>query len=521
MAQYGHEAPLPDPDSGSYRIPEDTDSTIAESPAHGFAVARRMRFLRGEPVTEPMPIADALRNSPYRHPATMSAPEKDAGTRKALDLAVRVGELLLRCGAGTRDVEASVVAVAAAAGLRRLEVDITNQSLLVQAPGPSGETVTMLRVVRSSTRDFARLTDVHVMVQELTRGGFTDIDEALGRLKRIQRSTRIYPRWLIAVGYSALAGSVCALLGGGSMAIVVAVLSAFVTDYLGRLIRKRNIPSFYIDAVGSAVSVMLAWLGYLLAAKGDLGLQMSTADFAYAVSGGLVVLLPGRAMASAVEDAITGYPVTGAGRLLTVFLSAAGIIVGVAGGLSLTLKLDSALNLQLTSPGALHFGSSSATLSLQFLYGAVGAAAGALTMRSRPRFILPTAVLGSLALGLSGLAHLVWAVGATTSIAVASVSVGVLARVIGLRLGAPALVLVLPAVSPMLPGLRIFEGMYDAIVGSVIGSAASNTQSAAAFPTLLGAAGVALAISTGVVLGDVLAAPLDRNALRRRRARIR
>ena len=514
MAQYGHQAPLPTP-----RTPN-PDLPAAESPSHGFPVQRRLRFLRGEPITEPMPIEDALRNSPYRDPATMSAPEKDTGTRKALELAVRVGELLLRCGAGTRDVEASVVAVAAAAGLRRLEVDITNQSLLVQAPGPSGEPVTMLRVVRSSTRDFARLTDIHMLVQELTRGGFTDVDEALNRLKRIQRTSRIYPRWSIAVGFSLLAGSVCALLGGGSMAIVVAVVSAFLTDYLGRSISKRNIPSFYVAAIGSGVSVVLAWLAYLLAAKGGLGLQMSTADFAYAVSGGLVVLLPGRAMASAVEDAITGYPVTGAGRLLTVFLTAAGIIVGVAGGLSLTLKLDSALQLKLTSPGALHFGSASATLSLQFLYGAIGAAAGALTMRSKPRFILPTAVLGSLALGLSGLAHLVWGIGATTAIAVASVTVGVLARVVGLRLGAPALVLVLPAVSPMLPGLRIFEGMYDAISGSVVGSAASGAQGSA-FPTLLGAAGVALAISTGVVLGDVLAAPLDRSALRRRRARIR
>ncbi len=508
MAQYGHEPPAPRPTS------------TPESPVQGFPAQHRLRFLRGEPVTEPMPIADALRHTPYRDPAMMNSPEQDTGTRKSLELAVRVGELLLRCGAGTRDVEASVVAVAAAAGLRRLEVDITNQSLLVQAPGPSGEHVTLLRVVRSSTRDFARLTDVHGLVQELIGGGFTDVDEALKRLKRIQRSSRIYPRWAISVGFSALAGSVTALLGGHQTAVLVAVVSCLCTDWVGRNLNRRNIPSFYVAAIGSGISVLLAWLAYLLAAKTQFGLHLTGNDFAYAVSGGLVVLLPGRAMTSAVEDAITGYPVTGAGRLLTVFLTASGIIVGVAGGLSLTLRLDSALHLKLTSPEALQFGSSSTPLWMQFVYGAVGAAAGALTMRSKPHLIFPTALLGSLALGLSGALHQVAAVGQTTAIALAAISVGGIARVVALRLGAPALVLVLPAVSPMLPGPRIFEGMYDAIAGSVVGATGMASQNSA-FPTLLGAAGVALAISTGVLLGDVLAAPLDRSAVRRRRTRIR
>ncbi|XAS78177.1 threonine/serine exporter family protein [Dermatophilaceae bacterium Sec6.4] len=513
MAQYGHETPLP-----GHRTPK-SDRT-PESPSHGFPVHRRMRFLQGEPITEPLPIVDALRHTPYRNPATMNTPVRDDGIRKALDLCVRVGELLLRCGAGTRDVEASVVAVAAAAGLRRLEVDLTNQSLLIQAPAPSGEPVTMLRVVRSSTRDFARLTEVHQLVQELISGGFTDVDDALKDLRRIQRVARIYPRWLIGLAFGALAGAVCALLGGHLTAVVVAVVSGVCVDRIGQALNNRHLPSFYVDAVGSGLSVILAWLAYLLSAKGGFGLSMDPNDFAYAVSGGLVVLLPGRAMAASVEDAITGYPVTGAGRLLTVFLTAAGIIVGVAGGLSLTLKLGVVFKLELYTPGSLQFGSQRASVAVQVLFGAVGAAAGALTMRTKPRFILPTAALGALALGIAATFPLIWGVGSTSAVAASCVVVGLLGRVVALRWGAPALVLVLPAVSPLLPGLRIFEGMYYAIAGTVVGTGRVVQQSAA-LPTLLGAVGIALAISTGVVLGDVMAAPLDRTALRRRRTRHR
>lgn len=497
---------------------------VQDTDPGGMPVSGRMRFLQGEPVTEPLPIAESLRHTPYRDPRTMEAPEQEASVRGALELAVRVGELLLRCGAGTRDVEAAVVAVAAAAGLRRLEVDITNQSLLVQAPTPAGVPVTLLRVVRSNTRDFARLTAVHGLVEELVSGGIDDVDAATRKLRRIQRGSRLYPRWLIALGYAGLAGSVCAILGGHTMAIVVAIVSALLVDRIGRWLGKRAVPSFYTAAAGSAVSVMLAWLGYLIGIHKWLGLEMSPNDFAYAVAAGIVVLLPGRAMASAVEDAITGYPVTGAGRLLTVLLSTAGIIVGIAAGLSFTLRLDKALELSLTAPDELSFGSQPAVLWFRVICGAIGATCSAVTARVLPRHLLPAGALGAVGLFLSGglsssLGLGGFRVGATTSIAVAAIAIGVLGRLIGLRLGAPALVLVVPAVSPLLPGLRIFRGMYEAVSGSI--GATSAAAQAQAVSTLMGAAAVALAISTGVVMGDAMSAPLDRKALHRRRVRRR
>ncbi|RNI23818.1 threonine/serine ThrE exporter family protein [Flexivirga caeni] len=509
---------------------------VPDTDPGGLPLSGRMRFLQGEPVTEPLPLADTLRNTPYRDPRAMEAPGQEASVRGALELAVRVGELLLRCGASTRDVEAAVVAVAAAAGLRRLEVDITNQSLLVQAPTPSGVPVTWLRVVRSNTRDFARLTAVHRLVEDLVSGGIDDVAAATKKLRRIQRKSRIYPRWMVGLGYAGLAGSVCAVLGGHTMAIVVSIVSVLLVDRVGRWLSKHAVPSFYSSAAGGAISVVLAWFGYLIGIHGWLGIYMPPTEFGYAIAAGIVVLLPGRAMASAVEDAVTGYPVTGAGRLLTVFLATSGIIVGIAAGLSLTLRLDKALDLQLTALPltgahttataqlALDFASQPAALWLQVVCGAFGAICSAVSARVLPKHLLPAGLLGAIGLLLSGgLPSKVsiggFHFGATTSIAIAAIVIGLAGRFIGLRLGAPALVLVVPAVSPLLPGLRIFRGMYDAVSGSVIGTSVATQGEA--LSTLMGAAAIALAISTGVVLGDAMSAPLDRQALRRRRARHR
>ena len=62
------------------------------------------------------------------------------------------------------------------------------------------------------------------------------------------------------------------------------------------------------------------------------GTPMAEQDFAFIVAGGIVAMLPGRSMASAIEDVLFGFPLTGAGRLLSVLVSLMGLIIGIAGG---------------------------------------------------------------------------------------------------------------------------------------------------------------------------------------------
>ena len=100
--------------------------------SHTFGRARP-KVWRGERPTEPVPLVDSLRRTPYREPNQLELTGSDDEAGTAIDLAVRRrASCCLRCGAGARDVESGVVAVAAASGLDNLEVDITNQSLLVQ-----------------------------------------------------------------------------------------------------------------------------------------------------------------------------------------------------------------------------------------------------------------------------------------------------------------------------------------------------------------------------------------------------
>lgn len=486
-------------------------------PRLGSAARARPRLWQAEEITEPQPLVEALRRTPYRNPRRRDGPEEEPEARASLDLALRAGELMLRCGASARDVEASVVAIAATLGLASFEVDITNQSLLVQCLTPGGRPITVIRVARSSSNDFYRLVRVHQLVRDLAAGQLSR-REATHRLREIRRAPRFWPRWAISLAYGVVAASVAALLGAGVVTIFLALLSAVAVDQVGRVLSRRGLPAFYLNAIGGGIATVLSLTAFAVARTGAF--SMTAADVAYLVAGGIVVLLPGQALASSVEDAITGYPVTGTGRLYGVFLTTAGIILGVAAGLSAALHLRSAFGLTIAVPSTVAIAGVGAPLLARVLGGALGAAASGVSQRTPRRLVLPAGALGALGMLIAWAVSDVLRLGALAGVGVACVGIGYAGRALALRMGAPALVLVIPAVAPQLPGFAIFRGMFELVSDSMSTQATSSTA-LAGFATLLGAAATGLAIGTGTVLGGILASPLDRQMVRPRRSRRR
>ncbi|MDF2145481.1 threonine/serine exporter ThrE family protein [Knoellia sp. p5-6-4] len=499
---------------------------VAEGPASQSslperrALPRRPRvprgLWRGEELTETLPIADSLRLTPYRNPRVLAAAAEEREARASLDLALRVGELMLRCGAGAPQVESSVTAVAAAAGLDNLEVDITLQSLLVQCTTSSGGQITMLRVVRSATRDFARLVAVHEFVENLVAGSY-DREAAAARLREIRRMPRFWPRWVVHGSMGVLSAAVAIMLGASLSASLVAGVSAVFVDSTARRLGARGLPEFYQCAIGGFIATAIAWGAFSVGAAGAL--PVSSADFAYIVAGGIVVLLPGRTVASAFEDVISGYSVTGAGRMFGVLLTTAGIILGVAAALSMTLKLTAALDLSLASPSILELRATDAPVVLGVLGAIVVGLAGAVSLRSRRELVLPTGLLCGAGVGLSLVVSLVPGLGALTAAGLASIALGFVGRLVALRMGAPAMVLVVPASYGLLPGLAIFRGLYEMVTHASADAGSLSLQGG--ITTLLGAFAVLLAIATGTTLGELLGAPFDHRMVQKRRARRR
>lgn len=461
-------------------------------------------LLRGEEPTQTIPLRGTLRGTPYRDPRVTRAVAEEQAATNALDLALRVAELMLRSGSGTSGVETAAIAVGVAAGLEDLDVDLTMQSLHMQCRMPSGQTISRLRVVRQPRQDYARLSLVHALVDDLISGDI-DIEQADAQIKEVNATPRTWSRWVVALGEGSVAGGVALILGASILGVLLAMLSGVLIIMLAGWVAKIDLPDFYLGALGGAMATVIAFIAYVYG-------PIDGADFAFVVAGGIVALLPSRTLTSATEDLLSGFPVTGTARLFAVMFHTLGLIIGVASGLGISLQLALALGLGFEPPGIDKLAWATAPVPI-----VVGGAlfigfAGGLTLQNNPRMLPPAGLLCALGVVVA-LTATEAGLGRVTATGIAAVVIGFFARLIALRMDSPATTLLVPASFGLYPGLGIFIGLYH------LTSAAGGYDLEQGLVAVLSSLGVIMAIATGATLGDRLAAPFDGPvALRRKQA---
>lgn len=464
------------------------------------AAAKRMlkRLVKVEnPPTAPLSIVDRLAGSPYANPM-IQVGGVDTSARKTLDFALHLAETMFRYGAGALEVETSIIAVTAALGLKNIEVDITNQSVAINYAPKDQTPIALLRVVRSWTNNYAGLAKVHQLVTDVVAGG-VGRDEAIRRLDEAITSPKPFPRWMVTVAFGVFAAAFVGVLGGGPVSSAIAFVVNIGVSMLSRQLGRWRVPDFFTTAACSFVVTFMALLLW------QLGL---TSAPAIVVVGGILLLLPTGRLLSSVQDAINGFPVTAAGRFLSTVLIFGALVAGIA----VAFVVGSRTGMQ--EIDVTETFSPAYDLWVLVIFTAVAVMAIAVTEQTSWKLLLPTA-----AVGVAGYLVLLGAtslgIGDRFSPALAAVVIGLLARVVALKMGAPQLVVAVPAALILLPGLTIFRSMYVlTIEESEILLGAGGMLNAGAI--VLGAAG-------GIVLGDTLARPLTRSLAsnERRRARRR
>jgi uncharacterized membrane protein YjjP (DUF1212 family) len=406
---------------------------------------------------------------------------------RAIDLALRIGEVVLSSGAGTADATATMLAVTAACGLRGCEADITFTSITVAyQPTPDSAPQTHLRVVRYRAIDYSRLTAVDSLVRRLAAGE-VNREQASHELAKITSARHAYPRWASTAAWGVMAGGATLLLGGGWLITVVAFLTAIAIDLSARWFTRQRLPPFYQQVSGAVLAMAVAMA---------LSAVHAPADPSLVVAAGIIMLLAGLPLTGAVQDALTGYYVTAAGRSLESLLLTGGIIAGVSLGLTVGLRLGLSLAVGAES---IHPGN-------EFVMGAAGglmAVAFAFASYAPLRSLLPVAIagiLGSVTFALVTRAGF----GQAWATAAAAFVVGLGGYSLGRRVGVPPLVVVVSGTVPLLPGLTIYRGLFELMTeGSMAG-----------IITLTTAVAIGVALASGVILGEYIAQPIRTEARR-------
>jgi uncharacterized membrane protein YjjP (DUF1212 family) len=407
-----------------------------------------------------------------------------------VDLCLRVGELMLSNGAGAADVVAAMRLVADHFGLRRAEIDVTFTSISMSYLSEPGEPpLVMIRQVPQRDIDYEDLTRVDHLVRDLLADRL-DLTTARAEMAKLVSSGHHRSRWQVTAGSGVMCASVAVFLGGGPLVAAIALVAAVVIDRMQLAMQRRRLPFFYRQVAGGAVATLIAVASQLL----DRSLDPSLV-----VTANIIMLLAGIGFMGGLQDALTGFYITAGARMTEALLATSGLIAGVSGGLAVGDVAGVGI-------GRLEPGSTALeTLPVLVAGSAVCAAAFAYASYAPTRALLPIAVVGGLAAGVSVLGA-GWGFGRTWPTGLAAFLIGLVAFSVSGRFRVPPLVVVVPAMVPMLPGLSIYRGL-----SLLSGPTASASAGLLAMVT---AAAVAIALASGVILGEYVAQPLKREARR-------
>jgi len=402
---------------------------------------------------------------------------------KTMDLSLRVGELLLSSGAGAADVTATMLSMSHSLGLRGADVDVTFTSLSMSYQASFDESPLLLvRNVRHRDIDYEDLTEVDLIITDVVSGE-VDRDEARQRLAQIVSSGHRLPRWAVTVGWGMTGVGIGLLLGGDFLVVAIAFLAAAGIDLIKKAMSRRRLPAFYQQVAGGLFATSFA----VGTAATDLPVDPSLV-----VTANIIMLLAGIGFMGAIQDALSGFYITAGARLLEAILATAGIIAGVSGGLTIGAMIG--VELGRLEPGAAGW----QNLPVMAFGAALAASSFAFASYAPWRSLLP---IGAVA----AVAEMIWYAGFTQNsgpawaAATASIFVGVVSYAVAGRVRVPPLVIVVSAVVPLLPGLSIYRGLSLMSVGDSYGIIA-----------LASAGAVAIAIASGVILGEYIAQPLKR-----------
>lgn len=406
--------------------------------------------------------------------------------QRTLDLALRIGEMLLSNGAGAADVTATMASVTHHLGLRQTLVDVTFTSLtLSHQESVDDLPIVMRRHVTHREVDYADLTAVDLLVTALLTGEI-DRDEAAARVARISSTGHPRPRWAITASWGLTGAGVALLLGGDWIVLAVAAVAGAAIEVLQRRIERLRLPFFYSQVAGALLATLIAVAVAATPAEVNPSLVVTAA---------IIMLLAGLGFIGAIQDALTGFSITANARIMEVMIATVGIIVGVSAGLQVGewLGVDFALD-----PGA------SGLSRLPEVMAGAGITAGAFAVSaySPKRIVVPIGLLAAVTSG--AYAALTQAdVGRPAAAGVAAFAVGFVGYSVARRFRVPPLVVVVSCIVPLLPGLSIFRALSLLAGENLLG-----------LLWMITAAGVAVALASGVLLGQYVAQPLGREARR-------
>ena len=248
----------------------------------------------------------------------------------AVDLAFRMGSVLLENGAEISRVQETSERVAKAYGVDDMGVYVLSNALFASGSDSGEIRRTAVRYVRSSSIHFARICAVNNLSREIADGRYS-VAEANKKLDEIENIPPVKNSVLVA---ACGIGSACfCFIFGGSISDSLSALAVgLIVQLILNLSEKNKWSKIFSNIIASAAAALFT-LALVL-----LGLGQNTDAI---MAGAVIRLVPGVAMTTAIRDFFNSDYLSGTIRMIDAVLVGGSIAVGVG----VVFKIASVLSL--------------------------------------------------------------------------------------------------------------------------------------------------------------------------------
>ncbi len=239
-------------------------------------------------------------------------------SKEVLDLAVSIGETMLQSGGEIYRVQETVSHVLEAYGIQDYHVFVITNGIFATVHERREDAGSMVRYVPIGDVDLRKVAEINQLSREISQGSLS-ITQAYGRLEQCNMPSGPGNLALILS-----CGVGCAgfgyLMGGRPYDSIYSFFLGMLLELFLLLTAKHNASKFIVNIIGSALVTSCSLVLYV-AGTGIL--------FDRVIIGGIIPLLPGVALTTAIRDLFSGDYLSGSIRLMDALLAGMCIAIGV------------------------------------------------------------------------------------------------------------------------------------------------------------------------------------------------
>ncbi|MDO5670263.1 MAG: threonine/serine exporter family protein [Corynebacterium sp.] len=411
---------------------------------------------------------------------------------KSLHFAATMGRLMLANTAAASEVVRAILAITEREGLQGVTADVTYNQIVITYRDVYGKPHVWIEAIPGRDFNFGSYTELARLLDDYLGTRALPLDEALTRIHALDNAAPRYGTWIIRLICGVAGALVAIIFGAGWFAAAVAFAANMIVHWVFTILGSRRWPAFFLQIIAGFTAALSAAAVVTI---------HPTADGSQVVVAVIMIMLAGMTSTGAVQDLLTGWYLTGAGRLIEAFVNTVGLIVGIQLGMRILALFDVDLTVSSDVTIAPH------PLWVMLIAAALTACAFCIVAGLRVTAMPAAAALTCgtwltfyffSALGFDA----VWASG------IAALFAGVVSPIFGGLMRIPAANLASIAIILMFPGLLIYRGLLSGGVDVNDG-----------FQLLLEALSTAMSLAIGVMFGQYITSEMAEVLSRFRRLR--